>query len=477
MRHPRSIPGLFRTSTLHGMLILTLLFGMILFIGFTVEQVLGVSQPPTVEQAPQVAQPTKVLLPPAEVVDPKSCATAGCHTEVKDYEFLHAPTQADACVMCHEPIGKKHEFAPMLPSPQLCTECHESVVTQPNIHIPAEEDCLSCHNPHGSASRKMLQMDTVEETCFTCHEQDIMEKGFKHGPAAVGACTLCHDPHSSKEEKFLRDPVQTLCASCHAEMMDEMRVANYLHQPVKDGCTSCHNPHSGPGPQMLPSTTRELCNKCHEEVVKIADTSLTRHEPAEMDDGCVQCHSPHSSDQSPLLREPQVDLCLSCHDEELRSAEGTLTNMKILLDENKDWHGPVRTGNCGGCHQPHGSDVFRLLKSEYPKKFYSSYDPANYELCFSCHESDLVKDKQTTTLTNFRNGNTNLHFIHVNKEKRGRTCRACHEVHASNNSNHIRESVPYGKWDLPIGFTKSPTGGSCQTGCHEEKKYDRNIFE
>jgi len=43
----------------------------------------------------------------------------------------------------------------------------------------------------------------------------------------------------------------------------------------------------------------------------------------------------------------------------------------------------------------------------------------------------VVTEPETRTLTNFRDGARNLHFLHVNKAVRGRTCRACHEVHAS----------------------------------------------
>jgi hypothetical protein len=34
--------------------------------------------------------------------------------------------------------------------------------------------------------------------------------------------------------------------------------------------------------------------------------------------------------------------------------------------------------------------------------------------------------------------------------------------------------VPYGGWkDLPINFSKTGTGGSCDPGCHLAKEYDR----
>ena len=104
-----------------------------------------------------------------------------------------------------------------------------------------------------------------------------------------------------------------------------------------------------------------------------------------------------------------------------------------------------------------------------------AYQEENYSLCFECHNSQFARNQETLTLTDFRDGSQNLHFLHVNKDIKGRTCKACHQVHASDQEKHIRRSVPYGSidWDLPITFTKSEDGGTCQVGCHSPKGYSR----
>ncbi len=68
----------------------------------------------------------------------------------------------------------------------------------------------------------------------------------------------------------------------------------------------------------------------------------------------------------------------------------------------------------------------------------------------------------------------NLHYVHVHRDK-GRTCRACHEVHAAKQERRVRENVPYGSkgWILPINFTKTPTGGTCVRTCHDTRSYSR----
>ena len=81
--------------------------------------------------------------------------------------------------------------------------------------------------------------------------------------------------------------------------------------------------------------------------------------------------------------------------------------------------------------------------------------------------------RETTDLTDFRNGSLNLHYIHVNKADRGRTCRACHATHGSDQPKHIRDTVPFGMWEIPLKFDKTETGGGCTTGCHQTRAYDR----
>jgi hypothetical protein len=127
---------------------------------------------------------------------------------------------------------------------------------------------------------------------------------------------------------------------------------------------------------------------------------------------------------------------------------------------------------CASCHKPHGSEIPKNLKHNFVEKFYNSYDPELYELCFKCHKDTLVKDERTTYLTNFRNGDRNLHYLHVNRKK-GRTCIACHEVHMGSQAMQIRNLTPFGGWQLPIKYAKTTSGGKCLESCHILKEYDR----
>jgi predicted CXXCH cytochrome family protein len=152
--------------------------------------------------------------------------------------------------------------------------------------------------------------------------------------------------------------------------------------------------------------------------------------------------------------------------------------VSALLKDNPHQHGPIREGGCTACHQPHAGEHFRLLAADYPPEFYAPFNIDRYALCFKCHMPELVLKEEGKGVTRFRNGDVNLHWLHVNREK-GRTCRACHEVHASRNPFHMRDAVPFGTkgWLLEVGFKQTARGGTCEPGCHAPKDYDHGGAE
>jgi predicted CXXCH cytochrome family protein len=417
-----------------------------------------------------------------ETIDPKkSCATGGCHSDIGKDPKVHWSDfgAAGECQKCHQPDEDAHVFEIEDP-PELCVGCHEEIgekiESEDTVHDPAE-DCTDCHDPHGGKVSALLLEVTdagdVRPLCFECHDNDLLKEAYTHGPAADGECVVCHDPHASDQSSLLVAEGIDLCGDCHDDVADLVNESENVHDPVEDGCTECHNPHSGPFPKMLMEEKRQLCNECHDDIVEEAETATVDHAPVLTKKECVNCHSPHASDHPSNLLVPQQDLCLNCHNKQVKSGDSTLVDMKGLLLHNREWHAPIREDGCAGCHQPHGGENFRLLREPFPQKFYAAFSSDEYSLCLSCHKEGALTVERTLTLTEFRDGDRNLHFLHVNKEKRGRTCRACHDLHASENSHLIREKVPYGKWRMPLNFVSTETGGSCRTGCHELRAYDR----
>ena len=409
-----------------------------------------------------------------------SCITSKCHADIQKDKYTHGPVGAGKCIICHGKSEdhlkkpKRNKFGKIKNISEVCYSCHEKFPEKKYTHKPIlEEDCTVCHSAHGSANKYQL-VKKGSDLCYSCHDKALTKNKYVHGPAAVGGCTVCHDPHTSDYKNNLRAEGPELCFMCHTEKGEEFEKTEFKHKPVADKCTNCHNPHSAPKKFMLSNDSPAMCYDCHKDKKKSIDEAPVTHGAITSDKSCMNCHDVHMSNVPKNLLMPPMDLCLSCHSKPLETPDGkSLTDMNQLLSEYTDHHGPIKQKDCSGCHNPHGSENFRILRSSYPSRFYMPFAPQNYDLCFSCHEKTMVLNPRTNTLTDFRNGNTNLHFTHVNKPDKGRTCRACHETHASNYPKHIRDNVPFGKWELPLNYEKTETGGSCTPGCHQLKKYDR----
>ena len=299
---------------------------------------------------------------------------------------------------------------------------------------------------------------------------------WSHAPFEFGDCSICHQKNDSKSPGPINMPVNELCYSCHDQIKDGIKGHQFKHAPVEYSCVACHNPHNAKAKKLLHDNVPQLCYGCHGNIKDIVQKSPVQHGSVTADKSCLNCHTPHSSNVQKMLVQLPFDLCVNCHGQDgMKDDTGkAITNVKTLLKDNPKWHGPVAGKDCSACHTPHGGQNFRLLVSEYPAKFYAPYDPKNYALCFRCHNDQMVKDPQTTTLTNFRDGERNLHYLHVNKDERGRTCRACHDIHATKQEHQIRDGVPYGStgWVLPLNYKKLPDGGQCAKTCHSTKVYN-----
>lgn len=431
----------------------------------------GLSQVAGAPKTPPTQNPL-----PTPNIPPQSCTTTECHVPIAKHTVRHSQTAAD-CTACHVQIGEAaaHKFSFTSAKEDLCVKCHQLPLQQ-HAHAPVKDGkCMDCHDPHGSEFKAELVSDPNRDLCVKCHAANFKNKSFVHGPVAVGACTTCHKPHSSENPKLLLADPNTLCKTCHADT-GKPEEGVHIHKALDQGCVNCHDPHASDHKFQLREVAPKLCLTCHKDKFEQATAgAAVVHGAITQDGGCTTCHEPHASKLPGLQRTVQPDTCLKCHDKPLKNNAGKpMTNMAALLAANPEKHGPIREGHCTVCHDPHASPKFQLLSEDYPEKFYSPFSPDLYRLCFKCHSQDLVMKQNGTGITQFRDGVKNLHALHVNQEK-GRTCRACHEVHASQRASHVRESVPFGSsnWMLEINFKSDEEGGSCAPGCHAPKTYKR----
>jgi predicted CXXCH cytochrome family protein len=218
----------------------------------------------------------------------------------------------------------------------------------------------------------------------------------------------------------------------------------------------------------------ELCFECHKTLQSRLAKITNPHKPIVQQGSCGKCHAPHTAKAKRLMPMDEKDLCLSCHGTYTLGVP-PLNNIRKELEGKKFLHGPIKTGRCTGCHDPHGSGNFRLLTGPYPETLYAPYKEGIYDFCLKCHNKSLLRFSESTIYTNFRNGKRNLHYVHVANSRKGRTCRICHAPHASDGEKLIqKDGLRFGEWNIPINFKITATGGSCAPGCHQSFAYDRD---
>ncbi len=180
-------------------------------------------------------------------------------------------------------------------------------------------------------------------------------------------CALCHDksPQSApiKTPFSSCDSYTTDCFSCHKSLTNQ---SAYTHAPSSGRlCLACHaDPEKVDTISFPKGRMDRLCLSCHTGSIKwLSKPHL--HGPVGTGD-CTVCHNPHG-DQFPfqLWAEPTLGLCVACHTDK----------RKLGLERSTGYfaHGILKGNGCVICHDPHASENrFQLRK------------PIN-ELCASCH--------------------------------------------------------------------------------------------
>ncbi len=415
------------------------------------------------------------------IKDKFSCLNSKCHNDMGHKKFQHGPFKRRQCADCHNPHGSFNKDFTRAARSALCFTCHSAdkdmITTGKVVHFPvAKGQCTACHDPHESKIEFHLKGNSVSDLCFRCHDKKMLDYKYVHEPAAEGDCNSCHTPHTSKYKNLLYKKGQQLCVTCHEVRKDEFK-RRYVHQPAGKDCSICHDPHASATKYHLRTkrdkngrytkrkyAIKELCLACHTrlnpKIAKAIISAPVAHKPVQ-EGKCTTCHTPHSTNFPKQLRAAPQDLCFSCHKKMAKKIKNSLYK-----------HGPVRSGSCVQCHLVHGSKYKMLLRAPFSTKFQGVFNLNKFQLCFNCHNRRVFTDPHSIE-TGFRNGTTNLHFIHVNNQKKSRYCKSCHDMHASDQEKHIRRSFIFKKhFKINIKFTKTATGGRCVTGCHKPRQYN-----
>ena len=468
-----------KTRTNYGVVILVAFAIAVCVVIFVVRSVLYRAAPlEPLSQTSAISIQEPIMLAPRPIESVRfadGCLTSDCHGTMTQQKYVHQTFTEEACDLCHMPDTGGHVYPQIASTESTCTSCHDTGAGHLFQHkAMSEEACLACHDPHGSDSPMLLTAGTVEATCIRCHPND--RGPVAHEPYAKGQCVQCHDPHGADNAMLLvggEGPDH--CRKCHTPQIESIEAGSHTHLDVEGSCLGCHEAHSSLHEGLLPAQPRDLCISCHEEIGQTVDGATVSHDSVLTGDQCITCHDPHTSEHETMLRDTQTALCLGCHDGPLITTD----NREIIaigaeLEAASMAHGAVSIGQCSECHSVHGGNHLHLLKSVMPTVFVGPFDAQNYALCFSCHDKNLLDSPGATF---FRDGEMNLHSIHLRAHNKSGGCSDCHSVHAGNQPRLIVESVQYqgSEWAMPMNFEITAAGGRCAPGCHEPLSYDRRM--
>lgn len=121
-----------------------------------------------------------------------------------------------SCAACHN-IHK--DKSPAAKDPETCFGCHKDIKRDANkqSHHPLVEGkikCSSCHNPHGTLTHGMIKADNVNQLCYKCHADKRGPYLWEHAPVEEN-CLICHDSHGTKASKLMKEKIPNLCQECH----------------------------------------------------------------------------------------------------------------------------------------------------------------------------------------------------------------------------------------------------------------------
>jgi len=149
----------------------------------------------------------------------------------------------------------------------------------------------------------------------------------------------------------------------------------HIHPPVKN-CTDCH------GEQRRMTSSRkvelvadvpQLCYKCHTDYATLEGWV---HGPVATGN-CLLCHEPHKTKPEFLLRKPVPELCYQCHE---------LGAIRVLKG-----HAEESYTRCTDCHDGHAGATRSLLRQTFLEK------PAGLE-----YQSEVYRRKYEESLRKAR---------------------------------------------------------------------------
>lgn len=252
---------------------------------------------------------------------------------------------------------------------------------------------------------------------------------FHRQETIPGECGGCHTeklPAEAVVDQVRYGQFSPECYSCHSRTAAGSEWPHFPSAALL--CRTCHPP--GPDGKAISVSTGKvegLCFSCHLNNKKWTGMSHI-HGPVGTGD-CTICHDPHgNTNEFQLWADGKGRLCVVCHEE-----------MKKYLDTGQRAfvvHGIMNAQGCGACHSPHATNHrFQL------------YGEIN-ELCVRCHlsisatngshpiqghpvsgKSDPLRPGNPFTCTSCHNPHGSAYkYLLIGDVRGGRVCAKCHPV-------------------------------------------------
>ena len=147
---------------------------------------------------------------------------------------------------------------------ETCTTCHKQIRSQllkPSHHpiIEGKLNCTDCHNPHGALSKTMINAESIPQLCTTCHAEKRGPFVWGHPPVEEN-CLICHNSHGSNHARLLQEKPPNLCQDCHDasrhpgtiyDASGGWQAATPNTRLIARGCNNCHyQVHGSNAPAM-----------------------------------------------------------------------------------------------------------------------------------------------------------------------------------------------------------------------------------
>ncbi len=196
-----------------------------------------------------------------------------CHQSMKTMSFEGTVHHREGmvCTDCHSAHKSKYKKLLKNKETALCSSCHRDVQAKLSYpsHHPLKEDkmsCSSCHNVHNANSGMLNTDEHKNELCLSCHRKYQGPFVFEHAPV-VEDCMNCHDAHGSIANNLLKQNEPFVCLQCHEAHFHALRISSkydltylgvqdpYTNQPITikgdpqqrafqkaflTKCTQCH---------------------------------------------------------------------------------------------------------------------------------------------------------------------------------------------------------------------------------------------